>query len=319
MRFLSPEAARAELARRNIPCTADAFVNKAEDGDLVVVQLFVRKGMSVNTANNAGVTALMRASSGGRFEVVKYLVELGADKTAKNAAGWTALRSAAAAGQLEVVEYLVEQGADIEDTDRYGGTPRALAAQAGHLAVASYLEKVAARAELESRGIDYTAEAFRVAARDGDLVVVKLFVEAGMSVDTADEEGYTALIGAAENSRLAVVEYLVDQGADVDAKNNGGYTALYRAARYGHLSVVRYLVEQGADVQATDRTRTARELAERKGHTDIAAYLESVGGYGVLCELCLLCELCKAHKFIHKEDCDAFFAVGFGLALCFVR
>lgn len=52
-----------------------------------------------------------------------------------------------------------------------------------------------ARAELESRGIAYNDAAFLNAARAGDLEVVRLFVEAGMSVNTASTSGVTALHG----------------------------------------------------------------------------------------------------------------------------
>lgn len=72
-----------------------------------------------------------------------------------------------------------------------------------------------ARTELAGRGIAYTEKGFRSAARSGDLEVLKLFVEAGMSVNAASG-GWTALHNAAE-SDLEVVKYLVEQGADVDA------------------------------------------------------------------------------------------------------
>ena len=103
----------------------------------------------------------------------------------------------------------------------------------------------AARAELDRRGIAYMAAAFRDAARDGDLAVVRLFVESGMSVDTANYRGYTALHRAAANGKLEVVEYLVEQGADVKATTNGGFTALHRAAESRNWKVVDYLKSVG--------------------------------------------------------------------------
>ena len=70
----------------------------------------------------------------------------------------------------------------------------------------------AARAELDKRGIEYTADAFVAAAGSGNLEVVRLFLEAGMPVDT-DRYGDTALHEAAWQGELEVVKYLVGLGA----------------------------------------------------------------------------------------------------------
>ena len=171
-----------------------------------------------------------------------------------------------------------------------------------------------ARTELADRGIAYTKGAFLLAAEGGDLAVVKLFVESGMSVHTAaNDYGLTVLHRAAWKGHTDVVRYLVEQGADVNAKTDdgdtvlgvaawegqtdvvrylveqgadvnaktdkGGWTALHGAAEYGHLAVVRYLVEQGADVNAKNSADwTALAGAVSGGHTEVAAYLKSVGG-----------------------------------------
>ena len=104
----------------------------------------------------------------------------------------------------------------------------------------------AARAELESRGIEYTAEAFLDAAAEGNLAVVRLVVDAGMSVDATGSYGLTALHLAVDRGHLAVVEFLVGAGASLAATDNEG--------------------------------RTPRDLAEDEGHGAVADYLESVGG-----------------------------------------
>ena len=109
-----------------------------------------------------------------------------------------------------------------------------------------------ARTELADRGIAYTEEAFLQAAVDGDLAVVKLFVEAGMSVNTANRQGTTALFFAAIYGDLKMVKYLVEQGADVKATGDDGATALHLAAKFGDLKMVAYLVGQGATVNAKD-------------------------------------------------------------------
>lgn len=122
-----------------------------------------------------------------------------------------------------------------------------------------------ARKELAGLGFDYTTEAFFGAALRGALMVVKLFVDAGMSVNTAVNDGSTALHFAAVGGHLEVVKYLVEQGADVNAKIDDDVTPLLltvfgpfmtftdeetgAAIPVGdHRAVEQYLVEQGADV-----------------------------------------------------------------------
>lgn len=124
-----------------------------------------------------------------------------------------------------------------------------------------------AQAELARRGIASTPIAFIDSARAGNLEVVKLFVTAGWyTVDISNSENFTLLHFAAEGGSLAVVQYLVEQGASL-------------AARGGSLAVVQYLVGQGANVNATDNSgRTVKDYAHDYGHSDIAEYLESIGG-----------------------------------------
>ena len=93
------------------------------------------------------------------------------------------------------------------------------------------------------------------------------------------EKGKTvALYWAAHYGQLAVVRYLVEQGADVNATDFKGETALHSAAEAGDLAVVEYLVGQGASLTATTNDGYTPKGLASHGHTDVVAYLESVGG-----------------------------------------
>ena len=137
-----------------------------------------------------------------------------------------------------------------------------------------------ARAALSAKGISSTdGAAFRSAAGSGNLEVVQLFVEAGMDIESADDElGWTALMNAAERGHLAVVEYLVGQGANVNAADEDGYTVLMNAVwRADNLPIVRYLVDQGANIWATAYDgMTARRVAVTVSNTSVADYLKSL-------------------------------------------
>lgn len=73
----------------------------------------------------------------------------------------------------------------------------------------------------------------------GDIEQVENGLQEGLDVNSADEEGYSALQAAAENDHLEVVKLLISKGADVDHRST--YTALELAEMAGNKDVVAYL------------------------------------------------------------------------------
>jgi len=73
----------------------------------------------------------------------------------------------------------------------------------------------------------------------GDIEQVENGLQEGLDVNSADEEGYSALHAASENDHLEVVKLLISKGADVDHRST--YTALELAEMAGNKDVVAYL------------------------------------------------------------------------------
>lgn len=73
----------------------------------------------------------------------------------------------------------------------------------------------------------------------GNLDEVEQLLANGTDVNTADEEGYSALQAAAENDNIEVVKLLVEKGANVKYKSE--YTALELAEMAGNIEVIEYL------------------------------------------------------------------------------
>ena len=83
------------------------------------------------------------------------------------------------------------------------------------------------------------------------------------------------LVYWASLGELAEVEKSLANGTDVNSADEEGYSALHAAAENGYLDVVKLLVGKGADVQHKTQY-TALELAEMAGNDDVAAYLKSL-------------------------------------------
>ncbi|WP_434628108.1 ankyrin repeat domain-containing protein [Pseudomonas sp. Z1-29] len=80
------------------------------------------------------------------------------------------------------------------------------------------------------------------AARRGDVPMLDTFIQAGYSLDTRDEKGYTALILAAYHGHAPAVERLLAAGADACAQDKRGNTALMGAIFKGEVQIARRLL-----------------------------------------------------------------------------
>ena len=113
------------------------------------------------------------------------------------------------------------------------------------------------------------------AALEGQTESVEALLEQGADVNAKDSEGRTALMFASVNMHFGSAKALLEHGADVNAKANDGCTALMLAASSDDIEIVRALLRKGADVSGkfTQTGKTALQLAEEKGYTDIVGLL----------------------------------------------
>ncbi|KAK6790799.1 hypothetical protein RDI58_009880 [Solanum bulbocastanum] len=93
-------------------------------------------------------------------------------------------------------------------------------------------------------------EALLEAARYDDLDDVMSLASFGVSLNSKDSEGRTALHMASANGHCGIVEYLIRNGADVNASNVEKNTPLHWACLNGHIEVVKTLILAGATVSA---------------------------------------------------------------------
>jgi ankyrin repeat protein len=119
--------------------------------------------------------------------------------------GTTPLLRAAKAGDTEVVKLLLAKGADPKLTTKFGMTPIMAAAGLG-----TKEEDTTGRKKTEAEAI----------------ASIELCLAAGADVNAVDNQGDTALHGAAQKGDDQVVQFLADHGAKLDVKDKKGRTPL---------------------------------------------------------------------------------------------
>ena len=124
-------------------------------------------------------------------------------------AGITPLYVAASGGSLKCVNLLLEAGAQTDPGTR--STPLIIAAEEGHLQVVRSLVRAGAR--IDQGTTDTGATPLHAAAVFGQLEVVRFLVESGANKDQGTTDGTTTLDIAIRNHDQPVVQLLVEFGA----------------------------------------------------------------------------------------------------------
>ena len=128
---------------------------------------------------------------------------------------------------------------------------------------ASREDRMAARRELVSIGVDFSAASLVQAVQENDPLVVDLLIAGGMDVNQRDTEGSSVLAIAAAGGRTQIVGQLLAAGAKPLARDGEGRTALHVAQNLG---VRHALVAAGADVRARDSAGYTPLLSAVQNH-----------------------------------------------------
>ena len=259
--------------------TALLFAVRA--GSLEATKALLDAGADVNDALSDGESALVVATANAHWEVANLLLDRGADPNHAGA-GWNALHQTVHSrrpnlgytpgpvptGSLDsivVVKKLLAKGVDVNGRMTKNGM------------------KDGQRNRVNRLG----ATAFFLGAKNTDLEVLRLLLDAGADVNLPSADGSTPLMVAAglamwyvgedggslpgqEDEAFEAVKVCVERGSDVNAVNRINETPLHGAAFRGVNAIVEYLVEKGAKLDAKDtRGWTPLFVANGLSHGDV--------------------------------------------------
>lgn len=115
---------------------------------------------------------------------------------------------------------------------------------------------------------------------EGDLAVVKKYVEKGIDLNDGHELfAWPPLLMAAGKNQTEIVKYLAEQGADLDYVHPATrWSAFMHAAFFGNEELVKYLAKKGADVnKKTKGKMSIVRVVREEGNTKMVDLLLSLG------------------------------------------
>ena len=186
------------------------FFSAAETDDAVQVQEALNTGISIDSRDSRGRTALLIATYFNSIKVAKLLIAAGANVNAMDELADSPYLYAGAEGRLEILKMTVASGADLNSLNRFGGTALIPAAHHGHVETVRYLLTTKTNID-HVNNLGWTALLEAVILGDGGPVyqrIVKLLLDAGASARIADRDGVTPLQHAQRAKQDAIVKLL---------------------------------------------------------------------------------------------------------------
>lgn len=122
-----------------------------------------------------------------------------------------------------------------------------------------------------------TCSTVGLAAREGNVKILRKLLKKGRSVDVADNRGWMPIHEAAYHNAVECLQMLIHTDSSenyIKTKTFEGFCALHLAVSQGHWKVTQILLEAGADPNATTLEETTPLfLAVESGQIDVLKLL----------------------------------------------
>jgi ankyrin repeat protein len=275
---------RIEIAQSLLKsgCAVPDILVASLAGKTETVAEFLKKDpKSIHSQTKQKWSPLHLAAWVGKTDVVSLLLTKGAEPNALAEKRWTPLHFAAMRGHEGAARELLAKNANVNCKLEFSNLqPLHLAYLAGDSSLAKLLieHKADVDALFDNRG---KSALILLAAEQGKLDFLQMFLSAGASVKLTNDFGETSLQLAAQRGDLKSVAMLMKHHSDVNAEANDGETALLHAVTTKNKEVVEFLLQHKAQTNAKSsrhvQDETPLRRAERLGASEIAELLRKYG------------------------------------------
>ncbi|XP_072793856.1 ankyrin repeat and SOCS box protein 3 isoform X1 [Vicugna pacos] len=245
----------------------------AREGNVKVLRKLLKKGRSVDVADNRGWMPIHEAAYHNSVECLQMIIHADSSENyikTKTFEGFCALHLAASQGHWKIVQILLEAGADPNATTLEETTPLFLAVENGQIDVLRLLLRYGANVNGSHSMCGWNA--LHQATFQENAEIIKLLLKKGANKECQDDFGITPLFVAAQYGKLESLSILISSGANVNCQALDKATPLFIAAQEGHTECVELLLSSGADPDLycnEDSWQLPIHAAAQMGHTKI--------------------------------------------------
>lgn len=259
----------------------------AYKGNVALVEYLLAKGSDVNHEDSHGYVPVAFAANAGQTAPALYeaFFKAGVDPKKKYKDGVNLLlMSIANDKDLRFTDFLISKGMSLKDVDGNGNTAFDYAARSGNVELLKTLLKKGVKptdnallmaAQGTRRGANgieiykYLAEDVKLkpaatntngqtvlhalVRRPDQTAIIQYFLDKGVDVNKADNDGNTAFMNAASGRDIALLELLLPKVKNINAVNAKGESALTAAIKSGSAETVTLLLNKGADINVKDK------------------------------------------------------------------
>ncbi|XP_054723166.1 protein phosphatase 1 regulatory subunit 16A-like [Uloborus diversus] len=252
----SPEAKAKKKSYKVHFVPSVMLLEAAARNDIEEVRRLLLLGVSPDSTNEDGLTALHQCCIDDSEAMLLLLLDQGADVNAADSERWTPLHAAATCGHLHLVRHLVERGADLLAVNADGNMPYDICEDERTL---DYIEAQMAAKGVTQEMIDET----RALSERRMLSDLQSLLQDGGDIEYRDHQGATPLHIGAANGYVSVVEFILEHHGSTHVADNDLWQPIHAAACWGHPDVIEMLVMAGADLTAkTKNGETPFDICE---------------------------------------------------------
>jgi ankyrin repeat protein len=240
-------------------CNLMTFAAVGGQKDSRVYQMILDNGGSIDDINREGANALLLLSSHltkNDSDLLEYFLLKGMNSDHKDKEGNGMFNYAARLGNTYVMDMLVRQGKDdYMELNANNGNAMMFAARGwrgttNDLAIFHYLDSLGIETNVLTKTGDTPLHA--LAFSNNDPLIFDFFIQKGIQINRANEDGNTAFFNAVRGQNNSIIEKILPLVESIDHQNVEGMSALLYTVRNRDVVLFNNLMQLGSDLTLAD-------------------------------------------------------------------